>query len=222
MAEITFSYPMAPKSIGGFVIDAFIREGYSFKNSATDIPVEEGSRISDHVVEEPLEIQISGFIGKAEMRRYPTGEFAVWEGPLPETQADINVPDPKARIRDAHFELLRLKSARQPIDVVTGLDTYPNMVITSYDIDRSVETGADLPFEMALKQIKVVKSETTTVNASRPSADQTAGEGNMGVAGTNQPNQQSNRMKEEWRQSVQMGLATPAEYQQKWGVPYPQ
>jgi len=214
MPEITFNYPIAPKSIGGFVIDAFIREAYSFKNSVTDIPIEEGSNISDHVIEEPLEIQITGFIGKT--------EFTVWEGPLPETQADIEVPDPKARIRDAHFELLRLKSAKQPVDVVTGLDTYPNMVIISYDIDRSAETGADLPFEMSLKQIKIVKSETTTVNASRPSGDQTAGEGNMGVAGTNQPNQQSNRMKEEWRQSVQMGLATPAEYQQKWGVPYPQ
>ena len=59
MPEITFNYPIVPKNIGGFVIDAFIREGYSFKNSVTDIPIEEGSSVSDHVVEEPLEIQIS-------------------------------------------------------------------------------------------------------------------------------------------------------------------
>ena len=213
MAEISFNYPIAPKSIGGFVIDAFIREGYSFKNSVTDIPIEEGSNISDHVIEEPLEIQISGFIGKT--------EFTVWEGALPETQADIEVPDPKARIREAHFELLRLKSERQPIDLVTGLDTYPNMVITSYDIDRSVETGADLPFEMSFKQVKIVKSETTTVNASRPSADQTAGTGNMGVAGTNRTTNENN-MKEEWRIAVRKNRATPADYQEKWGVPYPQ
>jgi len=213
MPEFSFNYPIAPKSIGGFVIDAFIREAYSFKNAVTDIPIEEGSNISDHVIEEPLEIQISGFIGKT--------EFTVWEGPLPETQADIEVPDPKARIRDAHFELLRLKSAKQPVDLVTGLDTYPNMVITSYDIDRSVETGADLPFEMTLKQVKIVKSETTTVNASRPSADQTAGTGNMGVAGTSRTTNE-NSMKEEWRIAVRKNRATPADYQEKWGVPYPQ
>ena len=214
MAEFTFHYPIAPKSIGGFTIDAFIREKYIFESTVTEIPVEEGSKIADHVIDEFTEIQITGFIGQA--------EFVVWDGAFPSSQADIEPRDPKARIRDAHFELMRLKKRKQPITLVTGLDTYPDMIISSYEIDRTVETGADLQFDMTFKQIVIVKSETTTVNSSSPSGDQTSGEGNLGVAGTGQPNQQSNRMKEEWRQSVQMGIATPEEYQQRWGVPYPQ
>jgi hypothetical protein len=66
MAEITFNYQIPPKSIGGFAIDAFINERYSSSNSVTDVPMEDGSRASDHVVENALEIQISGFIGRAE------------------------------------------------------------------------------------------------------------------------------------------------------------
>jgi|LSPZ01.1.fsa_nt_gi hypothetical protein len=218
MGEITFTYPITPKSIGGFEIDAFISENYSFSNSVTDIPVEDGSNIADHVVEEPDEIQINGFIGNA--------EFTVWEGPFPESAADVAQVDRKERIRAAYLELLRLKRERQPVEVVTGLDTFQTMIITSFDIGRDAETGANLPFAMSFKKIKIIKSETTTINASGGSGggagDQTAGSSNMGVAATNRPDQQSNRMKEEWRQSVQMGLTTPAEYQQKWGVPYPQ
>ena len=43
MSEITFNYQIPPKSIGGFAIDAFISERYSFTNSVTDIPMEDGS-----------------------------------------------------------------------------------------------------------------------------------------------------------------------------------
>jgi hypothetical protein len=211
MSAITFNYPIAPKSIGGFEIDAFLKEHYSYANSVTDIPVEDGSNIADHAVEEALEIQISGFIGKA--------EFTIWEGPLPKSQSDIQVKDPKTRIRAAYQELLRLKSARQPVDLVTGLDTYHNMVIIGFEIDRDAETGADLPFEMSLKQVKIVKSETTTVNASAPWADQTAPVANMGVAGTQRVDPQSNRMKEDWRAMYQNSggsLPTRDEFFEKW------
>jgi hypothetical protein len=215
MAEITFNYQIPPKSIGGFQIDAFINERYSFSNSVTDIPMEDGSHASDHVVENALEIQISGFIGRV--------EFTAWEGPMSGPSAS-QAKDPKERIKAAYFELLRLKSERQPVDLVTGLDTYPNMVITSFDIDRNASTGMDLPFEMTFKQIRVIKSETTAINVkpNLPSADQVAGTADMGVAGTNKVDQESNRMKEEWRTAVKNGMATPQEYQQKWGVAYPQ
>ena len=216
MSEITFTYPRAPKSIGGFEIDVVLSENYSFSNSVTDIPVEDGSNIADHVIENPDEIQVKGFIGNA--------EFTVWEGPIPAAAAEIEPVDKKARIRAAYLELLRLKRERQPVDVVLGLGAFQTMIITSFDIGRDAETGSDLPFDMSFKKITIIKSETTTINASGGggTGDQVAGSSNMGVAATNKPNQESNRMKEEWRQSVQMGMATPAEYQQKWGVPYPQ
>nr|AGS53497.1 putative bacteriophage protein [uncultured bacterium contig00055] len=211
MAGVTFNYQIPPKSIGGFQIDGFISERYKFGNSVTDIPMEDGSTASDHVIENALEIHISGFIGNA--------EFTVFEG-----GASSSAEDPKARIRAAYLELLRLKSERQPLDLVTGLDTYPDMVITSFEIDRNAETGADLPFEMTFKQIRVIKSETTSINAHTRAADadQVAGDSNMGVAGTTKVDQQSNQMREEWRIAVRNGMATPQEYQQKWGVPYPQ
>ena len=208
MAEITFNYQIPPKSIGGFLIDAMLWERYKFSCSATDIPMEDGSIASDHVVENALEISISGFIGQA--------EFTVWGG------SGSGGRDPKERIRATYLELLRLKSERQPLDVVTGLDTYPNMVIIAFEIDRNAANGKDLPFEMTLKQIRIVKSETTTITASTPSADQIASTANMGVAGTSRTDPESNRSKEEWRHAVRNGMATRQEYERKWGRPFSQ
>ena len=205
---VSFSYQIPPKSIGGFEIDAFINERYSFANSVTDVPLEDGSIASDHAVEKALEIHITGFVGKT--------EFTVWDG----LGASVQGQDPKGRIKAAYFELLRLKAERQPLDLVTGLDTYPNMVITQFDIDRNAATGADLPFDMTFKQIRIVKSETTKINYSAPSADQTYGTGNMGVAGTKRTDPFSSREKEIWKiEYRETGGRNPTrdEYYQYWG-----
>jgi hypothetical protein len=200
MAEITFNYQIPPKSIGNFKVDAFINERYSFSNSVTDIPMEDGSHASDHVVENALEIQVSGFIGRT--------EFTAWEGPMSGPSAR-QARDPRERIKAAYFELLRLKSERQPVDLVTGLDTYPNMIITSFDIDRNASTGMDLPFEMSFKQIRVVRSEKTAINVKPTSADQVAEPKNKGIIG-----RAIDFMQTQWQAATGKGLCTDAEYRE--------
>ena len=210
MSEITFTYQIPPKSIGGFEIDAFIRERYSFGNTVTDIPMEDGRHASDHVVEKATEIHISGFIGNV--------EFVTWDGPLPEPSEAMS-RDPKERIRSAYFELMRLKASRQPLDLVTGLDTYRNMVITSFEIDRDAANGADLPFEMAFKQVRIIRSQTTTITATNPAADQIAEVSNMGVAGTSITEDNSNFMKDAWRAMYRKSggsLPTREEFFRQW------
>jgi hypothetical protein len=214
---LNFTYQAEAKSIGGFEIDAFFVESYNFSNRMTNLTVEEGSNISDHVVEEPDTIDLEAFIGAT--------KFETFTGEIPTDLSEVEIPDdPKSRIRQAYHELLRMKRARQPLDVVTGLDTFTNMVIISLNISRDVETGADLPFSMSLQKIETVKSEETQINASPSSSsasDQAGGTASVGTAGKNNLND-DNSMKERWRQWVRMGNATPAEYQEQWGVPYPQ
>jgi hypothetical protein len=215
---VNFTYQAGAKSIGGFEIDAFFVETYNFSNRITNLTVEEGSNISDHVIEDPDTLDIEAFIGAT--------KFETYEGEIPADLSEVDIPeDPKTRIRRAYHELLRLKRARQPIDVVTGLDTFTNMVIVSLNISRDVETGADLPFSMSFQKIDTVKSEETQINASPSSSsasDQAGGTANVGTAGRNNLNNDDNSMKERWRQWVRMGNATPDEYQEQWGVPYPQ
>jgi hypothetical protein len=130
-----------------------------------------------------------------------------------------------ARIQQAYQELKKLVKAKKTLDVVLGLETFTSMAITSFVIDREAETGANLPFTMEFKKLKIVHSDTTKINTSGSEAggagDQTSSTANMGVAGTQQPD--NSAAKEEWRFQIEHGgPATPATYLREFGVPYPQ
>jgi hypothetical protein len=180
---VNFTYQIGAKSIGGFEIDAFLVEQYNFSNKMTNLPVEEGSNISDHVIEEHDTISIEAFIGST--------KFETYTGEIPEDISTMEIPDQKARIRQAYHELLRMKREKQPLDVVTGLDTFTDMLITSLNISRDVESGADLPFSMTFQNIKTVKSEETTINSSALSEssaqDQATATSNVGTVGKEKP-----------------------------------
>jgi hypothetical protein len=182
MPQINVLYQPTPKSIGGFAIDAFLSESYQFTNDATDIPVEEGVSVTDHVLEKPDVVQISAFIGRA--------EFAVYEGGIPEDFSSLEKEDKKARIRRAYLELRRMKSEKIPVTVVMGLDTFNNMIITSFNIGRDAETGADLSFDMTFQELKKVKNQSVAIDASilaeSSAMDQAAPTTNTGTTAKNE------------------------------------
>ena len=213
MTAINFIYPITEKSIGGFVIDAFLVETYNYENRLTNLTVEEGSNISDHVIEDPDTLDLEAFIGAT--------LFETSSAPVSTDLSDVVFPDdPKSRIRQAHQELLRMKRERQPVDVVTGLDTLTDMVITSYKYSRDVENGSDLPFTMRFQKIKTVKSEETQISVSSSAAgDQAAGTANMGTAGRSQITD-DNSFKERWRHHyITTGGRNPTreEFYEQWG-----
>jgi len=218
MPEIAFQYQIPQKMIGTFVVDAFLAEHYIFSNSITDIPVEEGVNLTDHIIEDQDVVSVEGFIGNTAF------EVITMNG---NTVSNLQAPDRMARVRQAYFELKRMVKQKRTFDVVLGLETFTSMVITTFNIDREAATGANLPFTMEFKKIKIVKSDTTNINASNSAAgsisDQTSGTLNAGTSGTEQP--QDSIAKEQWRFWVRQNGESPqalADYQRKWGMPYPQ
>jgi hypothetical protein len=216
MPEIAFQYQVPKKMIGTFVVDAFLAEHYNFSNSVTDIPVEEGSNIADNIIEDQDVISVEAFIGNTAF------EVITMDG---NSVSNLDAPDRMARVRQAYQELKKLVKSKKTLDVVLGLETFTSMAITSFTIDREAESGANLPFTMEFKKLKIVHSDTTKINASNTdqtgAGDQTASTTNAGTAGTEQP--QNSVAKEEWRRQIRAGgPATPADYQREFGVPYPQ
>jgi hypothetical protein len=214
MPEIAFQYHVPQKMIGTFVVDAFIAEHYQFSNSVTDIPVEDGSIISDHIIEDQDVISVEAFIGNAAFEVITNDGNSV---------TNLQAPDRMERVLQAYQELKKLAKSKKLLNVVLGLETFTNMVITSFTIDRDVETGANLPFTMEFKKLKIVHSDTTQINASGTvdggaAADQTASTLNAGVAGTEQPD--NSTAKAAWRFAIGKGRATPADYQREFGEPY--
>jgi hypothetical protein len=217
MAEVAFQYQIPQKMIGTFVVDAFLAEGYNFSNQVTDIPVEEGSNISDHIVEEQDVVTVEAYIGNTAF------EVVNMDG---NTITNLEAPDRMSRVIQAYFELKRMVKEKQLFDVVLGLETFTNMAITTFTINREAANGANLPFSMEFRKIKIIKSDTTEINASNSSGGdgtggQTGGTTNAGTSSSEQP--RDSIAKEEWRRQIRSGgPATPADYQRKFGVPYPQ
>jgi hypothetical protein len=215
MAEIAFQYQVPKKMIGTFVVDAFLTEHYNFTNSVTDIPVEEGSNIADHIIEDQDVISVEAFIGNTAF------EVVTTDG---NTISNLEAPDRMARIRQAYQELKKLTKAKRLYDVVLGLETFSSMSITSFVIDREAETGANLPFTMEFKKLKIVHSDTIQINAASSSGGevggQTASTTNAGTSGTQLPD--NSVKKAEWRFAVRQGYAKPSDYERAIGEPYPQ
>ena len=218
MPDIAFQYQIPQKMIGTFIVDAFVAEHYEFSNSVTDIPVEEGSNISDHIVENQDVVSVEAFIGNAAFEVIEKDGNSI---------SNLEAPDRMARVQQAYLELKKMAKGEELFDVVLGLETFTDMAITSFVIDREAATGANLPFTMEFRKIKIVKSDTAEINASTrgagPAGDQTANTTNEGKSGTENPS--DSQAKEEWRYRVRKNGARPqdlADYQREWGVPYPQ
>jgi hypothetical protein len=213
MPEIAFQYQVPQKEIGTYAVDAFVAEHYQFSNSVTDIPVEDGSNISDHIIEDQDVISVEAFVGNAAF------EVVTKDG---NSVSNLQAPDRMARIRQAYHELKSMAKGKKLVDVVLGLETFTNMAITSFSIDREAETGANLPFTMEFRKLKIAQSDKTKINASgKETGDQTSSTANAGKAGTEDPNLE--QAKEEWRFQIRKGgPATPAKYLQEFGVPYPE
>jgi hypothetical protein len=216
--QVAFQYQIPKKMIGTYIVDAFIAEHYQFSNSVTDIPVEEGSNINDHIVEDQDVISVEAFIGNTAF------EVVTKDG---NTVSNLQAPERMARVRQAYQELKKLAKSKKLLDVVLGLETFTGMAITSFVIDREAETGANLPFTMEFKKLKIVHSDTTKINASNkeagPGGDQTGGTLNAGTSGTEQPD--NDAAKAEWRFYVRQQKESPqakSDYQREFGVPYPQ
>lgn len=176
------------KMVGSVTVDAMIVEQHSFSSTPTEIPIETGAVVTDHVVNNPDVITIEGFIGQA-----PFGG------------AGIGL----SRVKQAHNTLKQLMKARLPISIITGLDVYNSMIITNYDVPRDVDTGADLHFTLTAQKIVQVSSQNIAASVdilNNPSAGQLGDTVNAGIQAKEEA--QSNILVEDMVQKVKNGEAT--------------
>ncbi|MGH2640061.1 MAG: phage baseplate protein, partial [Rhabdochlamydiaceae bacterium] len=122
-------YP-SPK-IGSIDLDVTIREEHRFASRVTNYPVEDGTIISDHIINEPDIVVLVGLV----------------------TDTPLSLFAPFNRSIDAFNRLIQLHQNRDVITVVTGLKVYKNMAITTLDVPRDVRTGQSLTFTIELQRI---------------------------------------------------------------------
>lgn len=134
--------------IDDYLIDVATSEEHSYESEVTEYPVESGSSISDNIRPKPIEVTIEGVVS---------------DFPLSPLIVDARATATSSPSQEALEKLLRIRDAREPVRITTGLKIYESMVLRSLSIPQDAETGQALKFRATFVQVKIVENKRTFV-----------------------------------------------------------
>ena len=155
-----------------FQIDVTPSITHNMISSITSNPIEDGSKVSDHITLENRKLTIEGFISNSPLNiqqnldpfinKIITTGIASEVLPSGLAGSLVALFDSSDNRIQAGFEILeQLYQDKQTFSIQTGLKLYDNMVITSLSIPRNQENS--LRFNMELEQINFVQSQTVLI-----------------------------------------------------------
>jgi hypothetical protein len=150
------AYAKQPVSIEGIEFDALIDLSETWEAESPSYPVEDGFEVSDTIILKPLTLS---------MTLYLTNTAVTWSR-----------HNSQSRVQDVLKQLESLYFKKTPVTVITSDKTYRNMVMTSLEISKSLDTGPSREIPITFQEIRVTESKTTTIPDSY---------GKSGATGTN-------------------------------------
>lgn len=135
-----------------FVIefDTTPREVHTGSTTPTDHPIEDGAVVTDHAIEQPLEIELQGVITSR-----PITVLAS------ERTTSFMANGLDGRPESAWDRIRLLRTSKQLVSVFTELREYSNMMIVSDSVTRDARTGRVLDISLRLREIRLATVETT-------------------------------------------------------------
>lgn len=151
-------------SLGNIELDAALDESHDWQADATMNPVEEGSPVADHIIEQPDKLKIRGFVSETPLVASESFRGA------------NNTPWAESLTQPV-FDLLRdLIKARETVTVYTKYRIYDDMVLTNLNIPRSAATGEAIEFTAEFMNIRKVATQMVDVpDGINPKKDAKAG-----------------------------------------------
>lgn len=146
-------------TIDGYAIDASLTEAHTFESEVSEYPVETGGDVTDNVRPKPIVVKIDGIVSDT-----PIGTMADVRG----RQGDNGQLD-FTPSNDAYAKLKEIRDRREPVSIVTTLQTFDSMVMTNLEVPRDAKTGKALRFTATFQQVTLVTNLRTTIRVATPS-----------------------------------------------------
>lgn len=140
LLQLFSSFLGVTKQIQDLQIDIVSSEVIELPSETTDNPIESGSEITDHIINRPIMLRMVCQIGGSTL---------------------LNFADRKL---EGYEALKKLRDDKQPVTVVSGLETFSNMLINNISIDRNLQNASVLQFQIEFKQAKIVSSQRVDVS----------------------------------------------------------
>lgn len=129
--------------------DATLREVHSGSSQLTDHPVEDGSVVTDHVIDQPDELALNCL-----MSNYPILFLA-----SARAQPSVEGGDPRSRAEDAYRAIVRLRKTATVMTVGTSLRDYDGLLIKGESVTRDKDTSNILDIQINLREFHIATSE---------------------------------------------------------------
>ncbi len=143
MALSILGFPTIVRArIGGIEIDASVSEDHTYFADTTDNPVEDGTVFTDHVVLQPVVLEMEGRISDA------TQSLLEFRG--------------SGRSLEAFKSLVILQRTKQPFTVTTGINVYQNMIFQELRIIRQALDGRSIRFNATLRELLIFGDDVLT------------------------------------------------------------
>jgi hypothetical protein len=145
--------------IAGYQIDASLSEEHTFESEVSEYPVETGGDVTDNIRPKPIIVKINGIVSDT-----PIGTIADVRGRQGDNGALDFTPS-----NDAYAKLKDIRDKREPVSIVTTLQTFDSMVMTNLEVPRDAKTGKALRFTATFQQVTLVTNLRTTIRVATPS-----------------------------------------------------
>jgi len=149
----TFGIINEQQTIASFEVDAVLSETHVFSRQITENPVENGQPINDHIIINPVTLEIQCIVTDAPIKGIIEGVQNAYDNFLKGSRYT----------NDCFGALYALYELKDFLTVYTQYRTYEKMVVENITISRAPEDGEALIFTISLKQVRVVRSATTTL-----------------------------------------------------------
>lgn len=144
--SLLFGKKYAQTSVAGIVLDAVLEEDHIYNASVSTYPIENNETISDHIINEPVNLQITGVV----------------------SDTPISFLSPFNRSINAFDALVDVYNRKERISVVTGIKVYTDMVITTLQVPRNAQSGQSLSFNISLQKVLLDASTRYTLLTNSP------------------------------------------------------
>jgi len=150
-------------------MDASLSESHVYESDVTELEVEDGSDITDHVRNKPPRVNITGYITNTPLKIFTLGGV-------------LGVDSAGSRTRTAFEALLAIREAKQPVTLTSGLRSYDNMLLRTFTVPREPGFGETFRFTAELRQARFSTSETVQIEAAN-TRDASAGTSDQVTSG---------------------------------------
>lgn len=131
--------------------DTVIEEQHEDRAQISDLPVEQGSTISDNVVDLPQSVTLT----------------YGWSAGSPQ-----NVSQSATFLRGIYTQIIQLKVSKVPFSIFTGKRVYANMLVETVSLTTDVNTENSLIVKVQCRQVLLVTTQTFRIPTDKTQVSQ--------------------------------------------------